>query len=46
MNGQHVTDALHLSDERASKEGYVVVYSGGVRHEVPAKDFFRQSEQG
>lgn len=45
MNGQHVSDALYLSDERASVEGYVVVYSGGVRHEVPAKDFFRQSEK-
>lgn len=46
MNGKHVTDALHFSDEKASVEGYVVVYSGGVRHEVPAKDLVRESEQG
>lgn len=36
MDSKHVSDALHVSDEKASVEGYVVVYAGGLRCEVPA----------
>jgi hypothetical protein len=43
MDSKHVSDALHVSDEKASVEGYVVVYEGGVRRELPA-EFLRSGE--